>query len=339
MLRLSPSGRSNKNLGRIPPLALVFFSISFLLQIVSVIQNNYSIAGDLAGLLTVGLGVFAATRSHLDTLLRTFYLSSVTFIVLGWLTEILLPSGVSFESGFGFNLLGRRLTGLSAHPNVIGLLCALLFALALIKYRNVLAATFSLVTMIFTENRGGLLAAVVILAIWAYSLEKRRHRVAALSSITVLAFAIFSLFGSLREGANDLTSGRLDIWSVCQSKISQGHAFGFGPNTIARIFGVDTVDWFRPFHCHNQFLDDAVNFGVVLACLNLVGLLGVIYINLRKKQNVLLGIFIVFLTAEIFESPIRLFASSGFLWINFCFYVFFFTSSRRSIELNQLSEK
>lgn len=313
---------------RFAPWAVILLGASFATQLLSAYLNSYDIAGELAGLLTVGFGFIAATRSSTESLLRSFYTSSIIFLALGWIVELTIRSRTEFESGFSFNLLGRRFTGLAVHPNVMGLLCALLFALALIKYGNRGVATFSLVTLLLTENRGGILAVASILVIWALSSRKGSQRIFAVSSLAFLGVSIAVLFGSLREGANDLTSGRLDIWSVCQNKIEQGHLFGFGPNTIARVYGVDTVDWFRPFHCHNQFLDDSVNFGLITGILNLIGLMAIFVINAKKRSYVFAAIFATFISVSLFESPIRLFASAGFLWINFFFLVFYLSAAR-----------
>jgi hypothetical protein len=258
-------------------------------------------------------------------------LASVFFVIAGWLAEFAIRSDSAFSAGFAFNILGRRFTGLTVHPNVIGLLCALLFAIAILEYKNYYIALLSLGTLLFSENRGGLLAVIAILAIWTLTMKNRGQRFLAISSIFTVGLGVLSLFGNFREGANDLTSGRLDIWTVCRSKIEEGRIFGFGPNTIARLYGVDTVDWFRPFHCHNQVLDDSVNYGVALAALNLLALLIAIYISLKNKSWIYLAIFIVYLAAEFFESPIRLFASAGFLWINFCFLIFFIASTRKNV--------
>ena len=303
---------------------------SFGIQLLSASLNAYDISGELAGLLTVGFGLYSATRSGIEHLLKSFYTSSVIFVSIGWIVELTLRSGTTFESGFGFNVLGRRFSGLAVHPNVMGLLCALLFAIALLKYKNLGASLLSLLTLLFTENRGGLLAVAAILVIWTLTLRQSSQKILAVSALAIVSTAVLSLFGNFREGANDVTSGRLDIWSVCQNKISQGNFFGFGPNTIARVYGVDAVDWFRPFHCHNQVLDDSVNYGLALAALNLVSLLVIIFVNAKNKSYTLVAIFVTFLSASLFESPIRLFASAGFLWINFCFLAFFLLSTRDS---------
>ncbi|NCA07974.1 MAG: hypothetical protein EBS85_04520 [Micrococcales bacterium] len=310
--------------------ALLLLVSSFAAQLLSVSLNNYNIVGDISGLLTVAFGLYSATRSNNRVLIRSFYLTSVFFVFSGWLAELTLRSESTFSAGFVFNILGRRFTGFSVHPNVIGLLCALLFAIAILEYKNYYIALLGLGTLIFSENRGGLLAVIAILAIWSLSLKNQGQKFLAISSVFAVGLGVFSLFGTLREGANDLTSGRLDIWAVCRSKIEEGRIFGFGPNTISRLYGVDTVDWFRPFHCHNQVLDDSVNYGLALAAFNLLSLLIVIYVSIKNKNWVFLAIFIVYLAAEFFESPIRLFSSAGFLWINFCFLIYFLISTRKN---------
>lgn len=309
------------------------------LQLVSAFVNNYSLENEVAGLGTLLLGFIAVSRFESELVLRSFYLASASYIVLGWGSEFLVNRIGLFDSGFSFNLLGHRFTGLAVHPNTMGLLCALVFAISLWKYRNFGVMAISLASLVFSENRGGLLAVFLILALWTYSLRGSGLRLFGVVSLSVIALLVTILFGALREGASDLTSGRLDIWAVCQEKISQGRVFGLGPNTIARMYGVDTVDWFRPFHCHNQVLDDAVNYGIIAALINLFAL-GLILVACLKRSNYLLvSVFLIFAAAEIFESPIRLFSSSGFIWINLVFFTFYSVALRTNKDSKSIPNR
>ena len=161
-------------------------------------------------------------------------------------------------------------------------------------------------------------------------------RVVGLSGIAIM---VNLLFGALREGASDLTSGRLDIWSVCGEKISQGRMFGLGPNTIARMYGVDTVDWFRPFHCHNQVLDDTVNYGIIAAAINLFALGAILVACLKASNYLLASAFLTFAADEIFESPIRLFSSSSFIWINLVFFIFYSVALRTNKDSKSIPNR
>lgn len=324
---------------RLPFLLVLTLSASLTLQLISSYLNEFPLGSNLDGLLTVAVAVFSVSSSTQHSLLRSFYLSSTVFILAGWVSEFTLRSAVFYESGFGFNLLGHRFTGLSAHPNVMGLLCSILFGIALLKYRNVFVAILSLGTLVFTENRGGLLAISLVIVLWGASLRKQGQKALVVITLSLFAAIGFFLFRGAREGASDLTSGRFDIWSICQTKIEEGRFFGFGPNAIARMYGVDTVDWFRPFHCHNQVLDDSVNFGILSAIINLVIVVLVVLQNYRTRNFVLLSVFTAFISAQLFESPLRIFASAGSIWLLFSFLAFYFASFRVAPSIDSSSGK
>jgi hypothetical protein len=322
-----------------PYLIVLILGVSLALQLISAYLNEFRLDDNLAGLLTVILGVFAVSRSSQNLLLRSFYVSATVFILAGWISEFTSSAPVFYESGFGFNVLGHRFAGLSVHPNVMGLLSAILFGISLLKYRQLFISITSLGTLVFTENRGGLLAAALVIVLWGVSLRAPGKKVLVATALGTFAGLAYVLFGGVREGASDLTSGRLDIWSICQTKIEEGRFFGFGPNSIARMYGVDTVEWFRPFHCHNQVLDDSVNFGIFLAVVNLVIVVAVSIHNYRTKNFVFLSVFTAFISAQLFESPVRLFASAGSIWFLFCFLAFYFASFRVTSPRDSSSEK
>jgi hypothetical protein len=306
--------KSNRNKQSL--IVLFLFFVSLVLVALSAITNFYPWSEELPTHILLLTAVLALLRESMKSNLTAIYFAGLAFLGSGWIFEFFAKSAsVSYPSGFPFNPLGERFLGLSAHPNTAGFLCVVVFTISLFAFSNYPAALFSISTLILTENRGGLLSTFLIFSIWMVAFPKKTNLVAKVSSIAVFLVATFQLFSGNRAGNQDVTSGRGDIWSVCLAKISENHFLGFGPRSIAREFGLDQVDWFRPFHCHNQVLDDAVNFGVLAATLSLFVLIAVIVKSFRSRDFALLSIFVAFMIFGLFEVPVRWFVAPGYIWL------------------------
>lgn len=308
---------------------LPFWSIGLLVtsvtaQFLSAYLNEYNFSRDIPVLATTALGVIVFSRFSNDLLIRSFYWAGSTYIFVSWIVELATPAVQNFASGFDFNFLGTRFSGLAAHPNSMGLLCVLLFAVAVLKLNNFYLAAFATSSLVFTEYRGGMIAALAILVIWLLGLRRTDLRLLAIFLLLCFGSIVVFLFGDARGGSGELTTGRVDIWAICQSAISNSQVLGTGPNSIARQYGLDRVDWFRPFHCHNQVLDDSVNFGLILGAFNFGILMFSLFLALRKKQLVLVGLLGSYLIAGLFESPVRLFTAPNSVWMNVAYLTFFF---------------
>jgi O-antigen ligase len=119
-----------------------------------------------------------------------------------------------------------------------------------------------------------------------------------------------------RLGTDDISTGRVAIWGLCQKQIEASPWFGSGPNTITRMFGLDNFSSTTPFHCHNQVLDDIVNFGWVAGLIPTAVLLTCIIWAVRSREISLSTILLTLLACWLVESPFRLFATQPSAFLN-----------------------
>jgi O-antigen ligase len=275
-----------------------------------------------------------------EVLLRGFYVSAIWLALVGWPIELLRLNSYHFATGYSINPLGWRWMGIQSHPNIAGITMALLFCLAVVKYRNYLVAFVALLNTILAEHRGGLLGIVLILAVvtilqfskWTI----RARTLASLGWLLIAAATPFTLVSRL--GTDDLSTGRVGIWDICQNQLQKSPWFGSGPNTITRLFGQDLYSAVTPFHCHNQLLDDLVNYGWLAGLIPSILLLVLLVAAFRKHDLTQLGMLMALLACWLVESPFRLFATQPSAVINLIVLLLFsnaFATSSKEPELQE----
>lgn len=313
------SGESgDPSLLRIKSKSLIPIFILIGSQILSALAAGYDFSGRLLFFaLTLGsFLVFILVDS--EKAVRGFYLSAITLGVIGWPIELLGLNSYHFASGYGVNPLGWRWMGLQSHPNIAGVTMSLLFGLALIKYRSYAVAGLALMNIAVAEHRGGLIGAILILAYFSFVNFNRwsglKKSIAFIGWISVLVTAPAALVA--RNGTDDLSTGRVTIWNLCLAEYDKSPLFGSGPNTITRLFGQDRFSAFTPFHCHNQFLDDLVNFGWIGALFPTALLITCLILSVRRKEHYLVACILVIMSCWFVETPFRLFATQPSAFLN-----------------------
>jgi len=284
---------------------------------------------------TVGFSVVAVivlvlTRT-VEDMLETIKQVGFGIIVLSWAFELSPLSNKSFPTGYSINPLGYRFMGIMAHPNLMGLVTILTFTILLTSKKIPWSKlAICLATLLATEYRGGIVASIFIVIGWGfYNSFPFKKLVLGLGGVVATLTSIY--ISAPRESEGDALTGRGQIWSICLRLINSNPLYGSGPRTIERLYGIDSVDWFRPFHCHNQLIDDVTNYGFLGGLFMTLGLVTFAVIKLRNRQLRLGFIFIAVLICSLFESPMRLFVAAGYLFLPILIISCSFGRSRLSI--------
>lgn len=292
-----------------------FFTLAVIAQFVCAI----SVGTPLQETWTLGFIVVAVffqtiTRT-VEEIVKSMSQAGFGLICICWALLLTPFSDKSFPAGYSINPLGYRFMGILAHPNLLGIVAIVTLALVLsTKKIPWIKVLICLVTLLATEYRGGIVAALVLFFMWGFFNKFPFKRIimfiGSIAAILVLAF-----IATPREKESDTLTGRSDIWLICTRLIGDKPLHGSGPKTIEKLYGVDTVEWFRPFHCHNQLLDDLTNYGVLGGLFISLGLIAFVVSKLKKKEFQLAFLFVSVMVCGLFESPVRLFASAGYLFL------------------------
>jgi len=207
------------------------------LQFITGLTNGFDFGSDISLFSLTLLAFFVLFLVDFNHVLRAFYLSGLGLASIGWAVEILRLNTVHFASGYSFNPLGWRWMGLQSHPNIAGLTLAIVFSLAISKFKNYPVAIFTLITILIAEHRGGLIGITLVLAFMTiYNFSKFDVGTKlAVGSGWLLFVLIAPLALVSRLGTDDLSTGRVAIWSICQNLITQSPFIGSGPNTMTRL--------------------------------------------------------------------------------------------------------
>jgi hypothetical protein len=284
---------------------------------------------------TVGFSLVAVITLVLtktvEDVLETFKQVGFGIIILSWSFELTPLSDKAFPTGYSVNPLGYRFMGIMAHPNLMGMVTILTFAILLTSKKIPwFKLAICLFTLLATEYRGGILSSIFIVLAWGfYNSFPFKKLVLGAGGVVATLTAIY--ISSPRESQGDALTGRGQIWSICLRLINSNPLYGSGPRTIERLYGIDSVDWFRPFHCHNQLIDDVTNFGFLGGLFMTLGLVTFALVKLRNRHLRLGFILLAVSICSLFESPMRLFVAAGYLFLPILILACSFGRSKSSI--------
>ena len=289
--------------------------LGIIFQVVSVWASGTGL-GELWTLgFVLAAGVTISVTVPLNQTLKVLPLIGFMILTISWILEFTSISNKAFISGYSINPLGYRFMGIMAHPNLMGFLAILTLALYLSKEKpNWWIISFTSLTLLATEYRGGIVAALIVFMAFM-STRKIRYKGIVMAIGAIVTLFMLVVISRPRTNEADSLTGRSQIWTICQNLIMSKPIFGSGPRTIEKLYGSDTVEWFRPFHCHNQLLDDLTNFGIVGGLFTICGLLVFAITQFRRKNYQLAFAFLSILVCGLFESPVRYFSPSGYLFI------------------------
>ena len=300
-----------------------FFVVSVAsIDIVSGWLNVKNFYDDLPQPVLIILASLLFSRIKFFIVLKALQTALILVLTGGWIVELFGFNAYIFPSGFPLNILGHRWMGLISHPNAAGFICAIAFGLSLFVTKSVLQGLLSLSTLFFTEHRGGVLAAglISLFALMLYRDHLSKVAKFLTSGALLLVIASVPIALQARTGSDDFTSGREMIWSMCASKLSNLGPLGDGPLALARQLGGDKYALFIPFHCHNQLLDDLVNYGYVFGLLPTLIMLMSTFVAVKNRNTLAVPLLGVFWGGAAFEAIIRPYVSMSYVWLTlFCY--------------------
>lgn len=246
----------------------------------------------LGHLLVVGLAL-AARRLTVADVYRVLLVTCAA----SW-AMLALGTGALSADVRSLPLLGGRLTGVFAHPNVTGMAAALLVTLSLARGSLRKVGVFvGVATLAASYSLTGIVAAVVGVAVGRY-LPKHASRVVT----TVLAVLTFALPGAVFLGSRvlppDLFTGRVTVWAWAGRS---GMDLWWGEGTAvfdALRHSVFPVGW---FHAHNGIVTDLLVGGVPLA---VVGYLLLLRLRAASRTSTATAVWVVVAACSITEVPL-----------------------------------
>jgi hypothetical protein len=178
-------------------------------------------------------------------------------------------------------ILGTRANGISNHPNTLGklLVFLMLFALPLTRSARATARKWALVALFgsflplaLTQGRANIIAAVMILVVWAILLPRTKKiglKEAILAGAVLISLGVAGVV--LSRFDEDPTGGvRGQILDYAMTQISLNPLWGVGPNFYTSVVGPVTGSWIP---VHNSFLLAVAELGLLGGALLFVPIL------------------------------------------------------------------
>lgn len=180
-------------------------------------------------------------------------------------------------------------------------------------------------SIIISGSRTGLLAILIsTISIFTSEFEliskilySRKNKLLVLLSIVILLLGIFALY----KWKPDSADGRLLIWNVSTEMIKDNPLIGFGRKGFQTNYMAYQANYFEQnsgskfvqladnvTHPFNEFIKLTVNQGVIglMLCVLLISLLfGKIFKLSYSNKNILLGVFVSFITLSFFSYPLQ----------------------------------
>lgn len=307
---------------------LSFLTISTLLLLgtLSSAATLFSSPTRIAALCLSILLIALGSKLPQEWIVKSIIQAAFALTLIGF---VLISTGnqpLNMLSGYSYNPFPYRLQSFLMHPNVYGLFSSIALVL-LVATRN--KDKFRLITLIvglaLSENRAAIFGAILVIGLLKLtdikeSLSQKKGN--SVRNATVITFgAIFSayltfaVFLKPRSGSQDLYTGRQTIWTECIGFIEASPWLGRGPDFFQAVFGQSNTNSLIAFHCHNQFLDISLNFGILTALLLVLILAYATKRTWNECSDYLGSVFILTLIVGLFEVPIRLFSTFQNYWV------------------------
>jgi O-Antigen ligase len=265
----------------------------------------------IAFVLIVALYSRTPPRQATELVVELIGRSSWIWVALVWMILPIMPAQVYGGSEEGGPDEARRLGGQLIHPSHVALLGSMAFFYSLLFFprgpRKWVACLIALLTIFLTGARAQ--QAGFLLALFLYTIVFSRKPAIrwGMAGATVLALVIGVSFSSgvmkyIRRGQSTQTLSSLDdrtrVWQVSLEAIRMRPILGYGYSVGARNAIRDHwrfAHWIPP-HAHNEFLQTALDGGVVALVLVLCIYGRVLWISIREvgRGPCQLFLFIVF---------------------------------------------
>lgn len=303
---------------------LWFISLIVISSISAVLAGEVALKSTGVMLLVVfGSGLFAQMPPEFAA--RTFTNAVVFLIGVSFTAYIFNRDVRFFASGYTFNPLDYRFQGILSHPNLLGLLCCLASVLSFSFKMSIFKTLITTTCLVVTEFRIGIFSILLVFLViqLLHYKETRIHGFTlSVARVTVMLFALgvlvlTSFFVMLRPRSNssDVLTGRSAIWEFCREAANLGGFWGHGPEYLWRTLGQSSISSIQVSSCHNQFLDDYVNFGILYAFVLTIGLVIRILKAWISLEATVLSVLICVVIIGATETVIRFWTILQYSWM------------------------
>ena len=327
--------------------ATLFISASIILEFVSskITQTPVQTQRYIIAFVALAVALVVGTQSF-ENLLDGFRATAAVVLGVSFILNLTGQEVYDLPSSFSWNFLKIRGSGMLAHPNALGLLATLIlhttsgiFTTNLSKPFTRFIQVLSFITLLTTEYRGGMLACAAIIG-FEYLVNGFRKK----KYLTVLVFSflgigvilISGILSTTRSSNVDLTTGRTGIWNQCRALIQNQPFLGDGPLTLERLYGGATSGSISAFHCHNQFLDQWVNFGKLGLLEISIFFVLFCFASIKSKNSIAAKLSFGLIIISLFESPFRFWSPEDLQWQNVIIVAAFVSVAR---PLRKLSDR
>ena len=314
-----------------------------LSSLTTLVSTPARIAALLLSLLLISLGSkLPQALIHKSIIDAAYFLTIIGFVLFSTGNQ----SGTML-SGYSYNPFQYRFQSILMHPNVFGLFCAIgliLFVSSKGRSKIRLAALTS--GLALSENRAAIFAAVIVIGLLKFTETRESFKSEKSNSVKNIswlligaifsAYLSFTLFLQPRSGSEDLYTGRQVIWSECIKLIEASPWIGNGPDYFQTVYGSSTTNSLIAYHCHNQFLDNTLNFGVLNSLLLIVLIIYAATRTWNESSNYLGSVFLLVLVDGLFEVPVRFFSTFQNYWITVILLILWKSHANNKISTGKL---
>ena len=307
--------------------ASVFLVSTISLEFISSVMSQTPVATQRYAIafIVFGVSLVMGTQSF-EEMIDGFRIAASVILGISFILNLTGQEVFDLPSSFSWNLLRIRGSGMLAHPNALGLLATLvlltttgLFHTSLRKSFLRMVQLFSIVTLVTTEYRGGMLScAAIIGADWILlGFRQKKYLRVLILILCGIGVGLFSGILSTSRSSNvDLTTGRTGIWNQCLTLIQNQPFLGNGPLTMERFYGGLTSSTISAYHCHNQFLDHWVNFGKLGLLEMLIFFILLCFAAFKSRNSLAIKLSFGLVIISLFESPFRYWSPEDLQWQN-----------------------
>ncbi len=305
-----PGGLAQRN-SFISPRSTFLALITCVPLLSGVLHNSWSLTRTFV-IVICSYAIVTFSKYSQSFIVSTFTTSVVITLFLCYISLILQSDSKVDRAGYSYNILEYRFSGILSHPNYLGALCTITLILNLGKTLLRGQKPMLLLSLILSEHRIGLLAVVFCFLIFQLNFSEKKQSRVIKKILILVSMALFLPFFfsrfifQSRGSTTDVLTGRGQIWELCLEKSSTNLFSGLGPSYIKQFYGLDPLSSLQVFSCHNQFLDDTLNYGIFYSVLVFTFVSYMIVNSFRVNDQALFFLAITISLLGITEVPIQM---------------------------------
>jgi hypothetical protein len=292
--------------------------------------------------MTLVIVVFFSLQGR-ELIVDSFVIAILLITILGIVMLTINNQPKLIRSGYSVNPLEHRFQAVLSHPNLYGsaVAVALIFAYYRITFARTTITILS-IGLFLSEHRSSLFVLIFLLLTFKRAplpqLDSSKLPIANFKLIwtKVLFVSLFasSLYIFLRPRAqtDEITTGRNLIWTSCLSLIDDTSLTNTGPEFMSRTIGNEGSSSLQAFSCHNQFLEDWLNFGLLYAILFQMFLLYLTYRTYLRRDRLVLVFLFFIIGLSFFEVPIKIWSVLKASWVWILLLSIYFSANSEKLQ-------